>query len=379
MTGAPVAAVDCGTNSTRLIVVDPSGTVLERIMEVTRLGQQVDATRRLDHAAVERTVAVLRRYRQVMERHQVGRLRVVATSAVRDATNADTFLDQAEAVLGARPEVLLGAEEARLSFAGATAQLPAWWAPSAPTLVVDIGGGSTEVAVGSAPARGPTPLVGRASAAGAADAGLPTSRAADAGLPTSGTAVAGMPTSRAAVAGLPTSRAGSGAGAGVGSHLETRPLAAVSVDVGCVRVTERLLVSDPPSIAQLYRARQEVHRALAETCGGLPSPSDDGWMVGLAGTVATVAMLVHGVRRYERRLVHHSVVTADQVEEWLHRLAGEPAAQRRAETGMVEGRHDVIVAGVLVLAEVMAYFGRTRCLVSEDDILDGLAASLRQQ
>ena len=139
MTGAPVAAVDCGTNSTRLIVVDPSGTVLERIMEVTRLGQQVDATRRLDHAAVERTVAVLRRYRQVMERHQVGRLRVVATSAVRDATNADTFLDQAEAVLGARPEVLLGAEEARLSFAGATAQLPAWWAPSAPTLVVDIG------------------------------------------------------------------------------------------------------------------------------------------------------------------------------------------------------------------------------------------------
>ncbi len=359
MTGAPVAAVDCGTNSTRLIVVDPSGTVLERIMEVTRLGQQVDATRRLDHAAVERTVAVLRRYRQVMERHQVGRLRVVATSAVRDATNADTFLDQAEAVLGARPEVLLGAEEARLSFAGATAQLPAWWAPSAPTLVVDIGGGSTEVAVGSAPVRGPTPLVGRASAAGAADAGLPTSRAADAGLP--------------------TSRAGSGAGAGVGSHLETRPLAAVSVDVGCVRVTERLLVSDPPSIAQLYRARQEVHRALAETCGGLPSPSDDGWMVGLAGTVATVAMLVHGVRRYERRLVHHSVVTADQVEEWLHRLAGEPAAQRRAETGMVEGRHDVIVAGVLVLAEVMAYFGRTRCLVSEDDILDGLAASLRQQ
>lgn len=368
MTGAPVAAVDCGTNSTRLIVVDASGTVLERAMEVTRLGQDVDATRRLDPAAVTRTLAVVRRYREVIERHQVGRLRVVATSAVRDAANADIFLDQAEAELGVRPEVLPGAEEARLSFVGATAHLPAWWAPGASTLVVDIGGGSTELAVGPAPtnqagSRAPTSEAGSPAPTSEAGSPAPTNQAGSR-APTS---EAGSP--------APATEASAGASPGTGQSPVASPLAVVSVDVGCVRVTERLL-GELPSAAELHHARQVVHRELAETCGGLPSPSDDGWMVGLAGTVATMAMLVHGVRHYERELVHHAVITVDDVERWLPRLAGEPAAQRRAEAGMVEGRHDVIVAGVLVLAEVMAYFDRTRCLVSEDDILDGLAASL---
>lgn len=346
MTGTSVAAVDCGTNSTRLIVVDASGAVVERSMEVTRLGQQVDANRRLDPAAVTRTVAVLRRYQTVMAAHHVGRVRVVATSAVRDAANASIFLDQVEAVLGVRPEVLPGVEEARLSFVGATAHLPEWWAAPGPTLVVDIGGGSTEVAVGLVPA-----------SAGSSAPPAPGLEGGSVGADTGEDGAAGA-------AGLP-----------VPSPLTP---AVASIDIGCVRVTERLLGGEQLSAAQLRHARQVVRDQLAKGCGDLPTPSSDGWMVGLAGTSATVAMVVHGVRHYERDRVHHAVVTVEEVEYWLHRLATEPLAERRGEVGIVEGRHDVIVGGVLILAEVMAYFERARCLVSEDDILDGLVASLRE-
>lgn len=370
MTGVSVAAVDCGTNSTRLIVVDQSGTVLERSMEVTRLGQQVDATHRLDPAAVARTVAVIRRYGEVMARHQVGRVRVVATSAVRDADNASIFLDQVEAVLGVRPEVLPGVEEARLSFAGATAHLPGWWTATGQTLVVDIGGGSTEVAIGPALPAGPS----RSGTALRPEAGLDGAPGEGAAVGRDGRPVPVPVPSMPAVPPMPA----------VPSMppMPAVPLmpptpAVVSVDLGCVRVTERLLAGERPSAAQLSHARRVVRRELAERCDDLPTPSDDGWMVGLAGTAATVAMVAHGVRCYERDLVHHAVVTVDEVEYWLDRLAAELPAERRGEVGMVEGRQDVIVGGVLVLAEVMAYFDRTRCLVSEDDILDGLAASLR--
>ncbi len=305
--GAPVAAVDCGTNSTRLLVVDAAGEVLDRRMAVTRLGQGVDATRRLDPAAVERTIAVLRGYRQVMDRLGVGRVRLVATSAARDAKNAESFFEQAAAVTGTRPELLSGSDEGRLSFAGATARLPAGWDRSEPVLVVDIGGGSTELAVG-------------------APAGAPP--------------------------------------------------AAVSVDVGCVRVTERLLGGDPPSAAQLDEARRAVAEELGRARRSLPAPGAGGQLVGLAGTVSTLSMLASGTAVYERRLVHHTTLDRRDVELWLERLAGEPAADRARRPGMVEGRADVIVGGVLILAEVMAAFGQSRCLVSEDDILDGLAASL---
>jgi exopolyphosphatase/guanosine-5'-triphosphate,3'-diphosphate pyrophosphatase len=290
-----------------LLVAGPDGAVLDRRMQVTRLGQGVDATHRLDPRAIDRTVAVLRDYRQVMDRFGVGRVRLVATSAARDAVNAELFFEQVEAVTGVRPELLSGSDEGRLSFAGATARLPAAFDVASPVLVVDIGGGSTELAVG-------TP-------------------------------------------------------AGESS-------AAISVDVGCVRVTERVLTDDPPTSAQLDEARRAVRVEVERARRALPRPGPGGWLVGLAGTVSTLSMLVHRTAVYERRLVHHSVVSLAEVEEWLGRLAGEPAGARARRPGMVEGREDVIVGGVVVLAEVMAVFERSRCLVSEDDILDGLAASL---
>ena len=310
--GAPVAAIDCGTNSTRLLVVDAGGTVLDRRMVVTRLGQGVDATRRLDPVAIDRTVAVLRDYRDVMDGLGVVQVRLVATSAVRDASNAEAFFEPAEAVSGARPELLSGADEARLSFAGATARLPDGWDRDEPVMVVDIGGGSTELAVGS-----------------------PSETAVSA-----------------------------------------QSVSAQSVDVGCVRVTERLLGDDPPTSDQLARARQVVRAELMGARDVLAEPGRAGWLVGLAGTVSTLAMLANRVGTYERRLVHHRVLERRDVEEWLVRLAAQPASARAEMPGMVEGRADVIVGGVVVLAEVMSVFGRDRCLVSEDDILDGLAASL---
>ena len=142
------AAVDCGSNSTRLLVVAPDGTVLERQMRITRLGEGVDATRKLSPAAIDRTLAVLRDYRRAMDGHAVARVRVVATSAARDAVNAEEFEAAAADVVGVRPEILSGEEEGRLSFAGATAHLPPDAAGAGPVLVVDIGGGSTELVVG---------------------------------------------------------------------------------------------------------------------------------------------------------------------------------------------------------------------------------------
>jgi len=308
----PVAAVDCGTNSTRLLVAGAGGAVLDRRMRITRLGEGVDATHRLSPAAVDRTLAVLGEYRAAMDHHGVRRARVVATSAVRDAANGDDFLDAAEAVTGIRPEVLSGEEEARLSFRGATADLPARGAGLGPVLVVDIGGGSTELVVGPA--------------------------------------------------------AGDGSDVGV---------AGVSLDVGCVRITERFLAHDPPRPAELGAARRAVADLVAGARATLPPVAPGGLLVGLAGTVSTLAMLEHGVATYRRALVHHRVLARPRVEWWLATLSAEDATARLARPGMVEGRADVIVGGVLVLAEVMAAFDRPRCLVSEDDILDGLAAGLR--
>ncbi|MDQ6798489.1 MAG: exopolyphosphatase, partial [Actinomycetota bacterium] len=147
----PVAAIDCGTNSTRLLITDGRGDTIERLMRITRLGQATDATGRLSDEAIERTVAVLREYRAIMDHHGVGPVRVTATSAARDADNREVFLAEATAVMGTRPELLTGADEARLSFQGAARDL----APAdGPYLVVDIGGGSTEFAVGDTHALG---------------------------------------------------------------------------------------------------------------------------------------------------------------------------------------------------------------------------------
>ena len=308
----PVAAVDCGTNSTRLIVMDVDGKVLERQMRITRLGEQVDAARRLSRAAIDRTATVLREFRGAMDRYGVTRARVVATSAVRDAENADEFMTIAEEITGVHPEVLSGDEEGRLSFAGATAHLDPALAGAGPLLVVDVGGGSTELTVGPHGPRG-----------------------------------------------------------------DTRALEVVarSLDIGCVRVSERFH-HDPPSREDLESARRWVAAEVAGARADLPAPAPDGLMIGLAGTVSTLVCLDRGLTVYDREQVHLAVLTRHDVERWLEILAAEDASARLGRPGMTEGREDVIVGGVLVLAVVMASFGRDRCLVSEDDILDGLARGL---
>jgi len=311
-TTSAVAALDCGTNSTRLLVVSADGTALERQMRITRLGEKVDATRALSPEAVARTVAVLGEYRRLMDLHGVERARLVATSAVRDATNAAEFLSAAEEVTGVHPELLSGLEEGALSFAGATAHVPADRVGPGPVLVVDIGGGSTELAAGA--------LAPGASRLGA--------------------------------------------------------VSAVSLDLGCVRVTERFFGHDPPRADELAEARRVVDAELDGARRALPALAPGGLLIGLAGTVSTLAALERRLARYERAAVHHAVLSRRQVAEWCETLAAEDRHARLARPGMVEGRADVIVGGVLILDAVMDAFDREQCLVSEDDILDGLAASL---
>ena len=311
-----VAAVDCGTNSTRLIVVDDAGAVLIRQMRITRLGEGVDATRRLSHDGIERTLSVLRDYRVVMDGLAVVRARVVATSAARDAANSDEFMRKAGEIMGVAPEVLSGEEEGRLSFLGATAHLPADLGDTGPIIVVDIGGGSTELSVGAVPQHG-------------RQASVP-------------------------------------------------PVASVSLDLGCVRISERFLLHDPPTAEELARARAAVQAALSDARAALPTVVPGGSVIGLAGTVSTVVSLERAVPVYDRALLHHAVLPRVVVERWLHVLSGENAAARLARPGMDEGREDVIVGGVLILAVVMEVFERRSCLYSEDDILDGLAADLNE-
>src|SRR5579872_2015851 len=307
-----LAALDCGTNSTRLLVAAPDGTTLEREMRITRLGEGVDAARKLTSEAIARTVAVLADYRRLMDRHGVQRARLVATSAVRDATNADEFLTAAEDATGVMPEVLTGLAEGTLSFAGATAHVPGELLGRGPALVVDVGGGSTEL-----------------------------------------------------VAGLP----------GVGRTPDA-PLSVVSMDIGCVRITERFFHHDPPLASELDAARAAVDATIDAARSRLPELERGGLLIGLAGTVSTLAALEQGLDRYDRDRIHHFVLTRSIVDSWLGRLAAEDVRARALERGMVEARADVIVGGVLVLNAVMAAFRQEECLVSEDDILDGLVASL---
>lgn len=299
----PLAAIDCGTNSTRLLVADAEGRTVERLMEITRLGQGVDATGALDPAAVGRTLETLRRYREVMDRHGVGQVRITATSAARDAANRDAFFDAAESVVGARPELLGGDEEGRLSFTGATAELdPA----EGPFLVVDIGGGSTEFAYG------------------------------------------------------------------------THECEAVrSLDLGCVRVTEKFLHHDPPRPEELHAALSVVDAHLDDLEREVPQVRDAARFVGLAGTVSTTAAVEQGLATYDRDAIHHFVLTRAAVEDVFRTLATESVEQRRDNPGMEPQRADVIVGGLCVLVAIMRRFGLEECLVSEADILDGLVASLR--
>jgi exopolyphosphatase/guanosine-5'-triphosphate,3'-diphosphate pyrophosphatase len=305
-----VAAVDCGTNSLRLLLadVDPGRAGLTdviRRMEIVRLGQGVDQTGRLAPEALARTMAVLREYADVIARSGAQAARMVATSATRDADNAAEFVRLVKEVLGVAPEVLTGDEEAVLSFTGATAELAAGPDPG-PFLVADIGGGSTEFVLG--------------------EAGGP-------------------------------------------------PGHAISVNVGCVRLTERHLHGDPPADREVMAAVADTDAALDTVAAAVPA-RDARTLIGLAGSVTTIAAIAMGLPGYDAARIHHARVTAADVHAVTRRLLAQTRAERAAIGVMHPGRADVIGGGALVLDRLMQRFGFAEVLVSEHDILDGMAWSL---
>jgi exopolyphosphatase / guanosine-5'-triphosphate,3'-diphosphate pyrophosphatase len=302
-----VAGIDCGTNSIRLLVADvddgPLRDVVRR-MEIVRLGQGVDRTGRFADEALARTFAALDDYAAVIAATGAEHVRMVATSATRDALNRDVFVQGVKDRLGVVPDVVSGDEEAELSFAGATADLAGSEWP-APYLVCDIGGGSTEFVLG--------------------DAG------------------------------------------GVRVSL--------SVDIGCVRMTERHLHDDPPAPAQVAAATVDVDAAIdrANDVVGFAAART---LVGLAGSVTTVVALALGLDGYDPQRIHHARISAEQVHDVTLRLLGATREQRAALSVMHPGRVDVIAAGALVLDRVVTTAGFDSVVASEHDILDGIALSV---
>lgn len=299
-----VASIDCGTNSVRLLITDGQNQI-ERLMRITRLGQGVDATGMLDPEAIERTLSVLREYKEVIDQNNVQKIRMAATSASRDAKNRDDFFNAAEQILGARPELLSGEEEGRLSFLGATADLDL---SLGPFLVCDIGGGSTEFVYGTENAE-----------------------------------------------------------------------QTISVDMGCVRMTEAWLLSDPPLPEELSQALSVIEIHLDDVLREVPDAPQAKTFVGLAGTVSNTAMVEQGLPEYDRDKVHHFVLTKAAVEDVFRTLATESVEERKFNPGLEPQRADVIVGGLCVLVMIMRRFGYSECVVSEADILDGLAMSLLEQ
>lgn len=316
-----VAAIDCGTNSIRLLVADVDSTLYEvdRRLEIVRLGENVDRTGRLAAGALARTMASLERYVRLIDELGASRVRMVATSATRDAANREEFVDGVTRLLGVAPEVISGDEEARLSFAGATFDLPA--DVPGPALVVDIGGGSTEFVLGE------RPPVGRAATGGST----------------------GQPRSTV--------------------------VAACSVDVGCVRLTERHFTSDPPAPTAVAAAGTDIEAALDAVSGPVPLDAAAS-LIGLAGSVTTVGAIHLGLAGYDPAAIHHSRVPAGSVREISDRLLAAERAERAAIPVMHPGRVDVIAAGALVLRHIVDRTGADEVVVSEHDILDGIAWSL---
>jgi len=305
-----VAGIDCGTNSLRLLVADlsPQGELrdVHREMRVVRLGQGVDATGQLAPEAIERTRVALVDYAKILARTGVQPVRMVATSATRDASNREDFFGMVREVLGVDAEVITGDEEARLSFAGAVGELdPA----DGPFVVVDLGGGSTELVLGDAD--------------------------------------------------------------GV--------RAAYSTDIGCVRLTERCLPHDPPTSEDIAAAEQVVRQTLARAFDEVPVSTARTW-VGVAGTMTTIAALAMELPEYDAATIHLSRVPLTRLHEVTERLTAMSRAQRMELGPMHPGRADVIGGGAIitrVLAdELAARAGITELVVSEHDILDGIALSL---
>ncbi|MEO6503304.1 MAG: Ppx/GppA phosphatase family protein [Jatrophihabitantaceae bacterium] len=304
-----VAAIDCGTNSIRLLVADGSPAGLRdvhREMRVVRLGEGVDQTGRLAPAAIERTRLALVDYATRIRSLGATEVRMVATSASRDADNADEFRAVVRQSLGVEPEVITGLAEAELSFTGAVAGLPG---VADPLLLADIGGGSTELVLGSPVAT---------------------------------------------------------------SH---KLIAAHSMDVGCVRMTERHLKNDPPTEDQIEAALADLRLALQAAVEDVPVRQAAAF-VGVAGTVTTIAALALELPAYDPEAIHGSVIDYLQVSEVTDRLLKMRRDERAALPVMHPGRVDVIGGGALVLRTVMEFIGAREVIASEHDILDGIAMSL---
>jgi exopolyphosphatase/guanosine-5'-triphosphate,3'-diphosphate pyrophosphatase len=306
-----VAALDCGTNSLRLLIadIDPvTGDVIDvdRETRIVRLGQGVDQTRRFADDALARTFAVCHEYAALIDARQVERIRFVATSASRDVSNRDAFVDGVRQALAVVPEVISGDEEAALSFAGATRELIGVQGTQPPYLVIDIGGGSTEFVIGARDVE-----------------------------------------------------------------------AARSVDIGCVRLTERHLHDDPPTAAQIEAARSDIVNGIELAAQTVPFARAS-TVIGLAGSVTTVAAIALELLEYDEVRIHHSRITSSQIHQVTRQLLVMSRADRAAVPVMHPGRVDVIGAGALVLDTIVTQLGVPEIVVSEHDILDGIALSISE-
>lgn len=293
-----VAAIDCGTNALRLLV-SRDGVDLAREMRTVRLGEGVDRTGEFSPAALARTFAALDEYATILHAHGVTGLRFVATSATRDVSNRVAFEQGVQARIGVLPQVITGVEEARLSFAGATASLEV----ARPCLVVDLGGGSTEFVLG-----------------------------------------------------------------------ERRPTAVRSVDIGCVRMTERHLRSDPPTADEIGAAITDIDAAIDVAAASVDLGSAQS-LVGVAGTVTTVAAMAHGLPIYDAERIHGLVTGPEAVHEVASTLLAMTRAERARLGFMHAGRIDVIGAGALVLDRIARRVGLP-VVASEHDLLDAIVAEL---
>jgi exopolyphosphatase/guanosine-5'-triphosphate,3'-diphosphate pyrophosphatase len=299
-----VAAIDCGTNSIRLLIADIDGSNFREIyrsMEIVRLGQGVDQNKAFHPDAIARTLAAVDLFAQEISKRGVEQIRFCATSATRDATNRELFIDGVKERLGIEPEVISGDEEARLSFIGATKEFAA---SDAPFLVVDIGGGSTEFVYGN-------------------------------------------------------------------SEVEF----AKSVNIGCVRMTERNIHSDPPKAEEIENARRDIQEAIAVAALTVPITQAK-TLIAVAGTATSVAASALNLEKYDRHLIHLARVSAEQAHHVAITFAAMNAEQRSNVGFLHPGRADVFAAGSLVLSEIMKATGAKEFVASEADILDGIARSL---
>ena len=297
-----VAAIDCGTNSVRLLVAETAAEgvrEVERDLRITRLGQGVDATGEFHPDALARTFAACDEYAATLARHGVDALRFVATSAARDAGNREAFFAGVRERLGVEAEVIAGDEEAQLSFEGALGAAPD---AEAPTLVMDIGGGSTELVLGQ----------------------------------------------------------------------PGRPVRGISLDMGSVRLRERFLASDPPTVDEVAEASEFIDDLL--DASGVDFDAARSWL-GVGGTATSLSAIAQGLAAYDRSRVHGSTVTRDQLADLAHVLLETPVAQVLEIPTMVPGRADVICAGALICHRIAARLG-VDLTVSESDILDGIVAGL---